>query len=219
MEWIRGHSKVAVGLALGAAVVVLLMLNWSLAFIGAVAVATVIMLIETGYYAVRYARSWQSWLLALLMVALILAGGAGLTTSLTAPRGNWHTFIIILVVVATDTTAQIVGRRIGEPRTFFASLSPNKTKAGAVAGMIAGTVMALLGALAWHVLGDSIDARVLTVLLVSAPLSIAGDLFESGFKRSLGIKDFGHLLGRSTGGLMDRLDSWLPVFALCLILL
>lgn len=219
MEWIRGHRKVAVGLALGAVVVVLLMLNWSLMLIGAVAVATVIMLIETGYYAVRYARSWQPCLLALLMVALILAGGTGLATSLTSPRGNWHTFIIILMVVSTDTAAQIAGQRIGRPKTFFASLSPNKTKAGAIAGMITGTIVALLGAVAWHMLGDSIDVRVLIVLLVSAPLSIAGDLFESAFKRSLGIKDFGRLLGRSTGGLMDRLDSWLPVFALCFILL
>lgn len=219
MKWIRGHQKVAVGVALGAFVVFLLALNCSPAYIAVVAAAVVIMLIETCRYMVRYARSWQAWLLAVIMLTLILVGGAGLAVSLTGLRGNWHTFIIILVVVATDTAAQIVGRRFGVPGTFFARLSPNKTKAGAVAGMVAGIVTAGIGAVVWYVLDDVVDWRVLVILVVSVPLSMFGDLLESAFKRSLGIKDFGHLLGRSTGGLMDRLDSWLPVFALGLVLL
>ena len=221
MGWIRGHQKVAVGLVLGAFVVLLLALNYSPAFVTVVAAAVVIMLVETfrAMHAEWRSLSRQAWLLGAMMVVLILLGGAGLVVSLTAPGGNWHTFIIILVVVATDTAAQIAGRRYGVPGTFFPRLSPNKTKAGAIAGMAGGTTVAGIGAVVWYVLDASVDWRVLVILVISVPLSMAGDLFESALKRTLGIKDFGHLLGRSTGGLMDRLDSWLPVFALGLVLL
>lgn len=224
MEWIRGHQKVAVGLALGAFVVALLAMNCAPVFITIVALTVAIMLIETcrfvyRKYMERGSLTGLTWLLVAAMVALILFGGWGLVTSLTAPRGNLHTLIIILVVVATDTAAQIIGRRFGTPGTFFKSLSPNKTKVGAIAGGIAGVVVAAVGAMVWYVLDESIDWRVLAILVVSVPLSMAGDLLESALKRMLGIKDFGHLLGRSTGGFMDRLDSWLPVFALGLVLL
>ena len=219
MKWIRTHQKVIVGLMLGALVVTLLVVNKAPFYLGIVFLVVAIMLLEVCRSLLRTRGSWRVWLLTIPMMGLILVGGAGLLASLTASRGNWHTFTIILVVVTTDTAAQLVGRRFGIPRTFFASLSPNKTKTGAIAGLAAGIVVALSGTAAWYVIDETIDWRVLAILLVSVPLSMAGDLYESALKRSLGIKDFGQLLGRSTGGLMDRLDSWMPVFALGLLLL
>jgi phosphatidate cytidylyltransferase len=50
-------------------------------------------------------------------------------------------------------------------------------------------------------------------ILLLPILAVAGDLLESATKRSLGIKDFANYIPQ-TGGLLDRVDSWLPAFAL-----
>jgi len=116
-------------------------------------------------------------------------------------------FLLVLLVLccvwATDTAAYYVGCSLGSTK-LAPSLSPNKTIEGAVAGLAAG-VMA--GAL----LGHFLLGRAMLGWWIGAASGIVGqlgDLFESGLKRELGIKDFSSIIP-GHGGILDRFDSLL----------
>ena len=114
---------------------------------------------------------------------------------------------VFLVVWATDIGAYFAGRAIGGPK-LAPSISPNKTIAGLVGGVISAALLA--GAWVYYV-------RLPAPLLwISVPFAVAaqlGDLFESGLKRRAGVKDSGSWLP-GHGGLLDRLDGLVPVAVL-----
>lgn len=132
--------------------------------------------------------------------------------SLGAERG-WIV-LLVLSVWAYDTGAFLVGSRIGGPR-FLTHLSPSKTYAGLVGGVVA-TVLALVPLLIG--LGQSpMHALLLGPLIALA--AQAGDLAESGLKRAAGAKDSGSLIP-GHGGVLDRIDSFLfaaPVVTLYVV--
>lgn len=110
---------------------------------------------------------------------------------------------LVIVVVATDVFAYVVGRSVGGPK-LAPRISPAKTWAG-LAGGVAGAVV--LGALAAGLVGwSSGRAGVFAALL--AVVAQCGDLFESFVKRRAGQKDSGHLIP-GHGGVLDRLDGYL----------
>lgn len=117
---------------------------------------------------------------------------------------------VFLVVWSTDIGAYFSGRAIGGPK-LAPSISPNKTIAGLVGGVISATVLA--GAWVNFVNLDS-AAKLPTILYwLAAPFAVSaqlGDLFESGLKRRAGVKDSGTWLP-GHGGLLDRLDGLIPV--------
>jgi phosphatidate cytidylyltransferase len=150
-----------------------------------------------------------------------LAGGlyiAGPSTLLVAiravePRGAWIVLAIFLAVWAADTGALICGKLIGGPK-FIPSLSPNKTWAGFIGGILlpAAIAAAYIGIL--H--GNPIAAAAFGAAM--AVVGHAGDLFESSLKRRVGRKNTGNLIP-GHGGVLDRIDSILfvaPVAALLL---
>ena len=109
-------------------------------------------------------------------------------------------FVLVITWVG-DTAAYFVGRAIGE-HPLAPVLSPKKSWEG--------TIASILGALLVAV----VFARWLTVplphLLAMAVLGNiagqAGDLLESAYKRSAGVKDSGSLLP-GHGGVLDRIDA------------
>jgi phosphatidate cytidylyltransferase len=111
---------------------------------------------------------------------------------------------VFLVVWSTDIGAYFAGRAIGGPK-LAPSISPNKTIAGLVGGVISAAVLAGL----WVSV-----AKLPSILLsLAVPFAVAaqlGDLFESGLKRRAGVKDSGTWLP-GHGGLLDRLDGLVPV--------
>jgi len=206
------RRKVTIALLLGAVALPLLILgsSWLLATLFyAVGVA---LLVELVIFAVRRARNLTSWLLCAILACLVAAGIWGMQMVIWSPHGNWLLLSAVVVIVATDTAAQLVGMRFGTPGTFMPSISPNKSRTGVLAGVAGGVSTALVAIIIWWLLGAALSPLVATALIVAPALSVAGDLFESRVKRSLGIKDFGRALGRDTGGFMDRFDSWLPTF-------
>ncbi len=109
-------------------------------------------------------------------------------------------FAMVIIWVG-DTAAYFVGQFIGK-HALAPHLSPKKTWEGTVASFVGSLIVAL------------IFARLITVelphLLAMAALgNVAGqvgDLLESAYKRSAGMKDSGRILP-GHGGLLDRIDA------------
>lgn len=132
--------------------------------------------------------------------ALVLVPAWLALVRLHAANPNLLLFLLLLVVAA-DVGAYFAGRRFG--RTKLAPrVSPGKTWEGVAGGLIASTLMALVG-VAWFRQSPWFFVG-LCALVVAA--SVVGDLTESLFKRHAGLKDSGSLLP-GHGGLLDRVDS------------
>ena len=111
---------------------------------------------------------------------------------------------VFLVVWSTDIGAYFAGRAIGGPK-LAPSISPNKTVAGLLGGVVCAAILA--GAWVYYV---GLPAKLLWLAVLFAVAAQAGDLFESGLKRRAGVKDSGTWLP-GHGGLLDRLDGLVPV--------
>ena len=111
-------------------------------------------------------------------------------------------FTLVMVWVG-DTAAYVVGGKFGRLK-MSPQLSPNKTWEGAAAN--------LLGALLVAAVFDYwMNIRLTHLLAMAAIGSVAGqlgDLLESAYKRSVGVKDSGTLLP-GHGGMLDRIDALL----------
>ena len=121
-----------------------------------------------------------------------------------APVGRGFILFLLAVVWGGDAAAYYVGRAIGQ-RKLAPAISPNKTVAGAVGGLIGSGI---LGA------GVAFFAPMLQIPLLEGALvggllggvGQVGDLVESMFKRGAGVKDSSALIP-AHGGLFDKLDS------------
>lgn len=124
-----------------------------------------------------------------------------------APQGLELLLWVFIVTWSTDIGAYIAGRAIGGPK-LAPSISPNKTVAGLVGGMIS----AALAGYAWAEL-TSLSATLFALAPLFALAAQGGDLFESGLKRRAGVKDSGSWLP-GHGGALDRLDGLVVVATL-----
>ncbi len=117
---------------------------------------------------------------------------------------RWLVFLFANLWIG-DTAAYLVGSWIKGPK-LSPTISPRKTIAGALAQVL---TSALIGGA--YILAGWIAAP--SGLLITSALTIAivgqiGDLFESTFKRAVGLKDFSSIIP-GHGGVLDRFDSTL----------
>lgn len=127
--------------------------------------------------------------------------------------GRETLFWLLGLVWATDTGALLFGKAIGGPK-LAPGISPNKT----IAGLIGGIVCACLWGLAMDYATELLAPVLLFVLSGALALvSQAGDLAESRIKRHFGVKDSGGLIP-GHGGMFDRLDGLLAVAPVVAIL-
>lgn len=117
-----------------------------------------------------------------------------------------HWILILLAVIWTgDVAALIIGKNFG--RSLFAPvISPHKTNEGALAGLLAGTVAALV--LKQYLFTELPLKHVVIVSLLVGMVGQLGDLAESMLKRAANSKDSSNIIP-GHGGLLDRLDSLL----------
>ncbi len=143
------------------------------------------------------------------------------------PAGKYLYLLAFIGAWVPDTFAYFTGRLFGKHK-LIPDVSPKKT----VEGAIGGAVFCILAFVAFaciynqmmdsqaaqNALGTSVarDYAVLPVWfmavvgLLSAVVSMIGDLSMSVIKRHFGIKDYGKLLP-GHGGFLDRFDSVLAV--------
>lgn len=120
---------------------------------------------------------------------------------------HW-TILFFLIIWAGDTGAYFVGLKWGR-RKLYPRISPKKTLEGALGGVAAGWLVAILYKLV--LFGGASWAGIVIIPLLVGPFSQIGDLAESFFKRAYEVKDSGRILP-GHGGFMDRFDG--VVFAL-----
>jgi phosphatidate cytidylyltransferase len=116
-------------------------------------------------------------------------------------RGPEMVLWMLLLVFAADIGAYFAGRSLGK-RKLAPKVSPGKTWEGALGGLVAVALVALVGTLHF---GLPVAAGVAFGCAVGI-FSVIGDLTESMFKRAAGLKDSGSLLP-GHGGILDRIDS------------
>jgi phosphatidate cytidylyltransferase len=128
-----------------------------------------------------------------------------------AMAGREAVLLLIATVVVSDSAQYYTGRAFG--RTPLApTRSPNKTREGAVGGMVIAPAFLAIAGSYWL---PAFPWWWLAILGVGIVVSgIVGDLFESMLKRAADVKDSGALIP-GHGGVLDRIDALLfaaPVF-------
>lgn len=109
---------------------------------------------------------------------------------------------IFVLIWTNDTFAYIVGKSIGKHK-LLERISPKKTIEGFLGGLIFSIVAGYLLSLYYVFFTPLI--WISTAVIVSV-IGTVGDLVESKFKRSAGVKDSGKIMP-GHGGILDRLDS------------
>ena len=153
----------------------------------------------------------RDWAIAAMGVCYVALPFAALILTRLGDAGLQWVALAFLTTFATDTGAYAAGKAMGR-RKLAPSVSPGKTWEGAAGGLLA-AIGAAAGLV--HLLGG-VESRVWPALALGLAIGLAaqaGDLLESKLKRMAGAKNSGRLIP-GHGGLLDRLDSLVPVFPL-----
>jgi phosphatidate cytidylyltransferase len=157
------------------------------------------------------ALMWRGHARSLFLAAVYPGAGLVHLVALGATENGFgHLVFLYAVIELGDSAAWLAGSYLGGPKVW-PRLSPNKTWAGSVGGLLG----ALGGGLvfAFAVPGRSLT-YVVTAALLLGVAGQAGDLAGSAIKRRAGVKDFGTLLPHH-GGALDVWDALLfcsPVY-------
>jgi phosphatidate cytidylyltransferase len=144
--------------------------------------------------------SWVWTLAGILYIGWLLSHYIALRE---LAMGREWVYYALLVTFATDTFAFFIGKTFGK-HLLAPTISPKKTKEGALGGMLGAVIISVLAV--WLF---SLPVNYGIAVLLGVVISIfgqTGDLFESLFKRNMGIKDSGKSLP-GHGGFLDRMDS------------
>ena len=119
--------------------------------------------------------------------------------------GAGRVFLFIAITAFSDTGGYLTGILIGKHK-IAPSISPQKSYEGLIGSIIFAVLFAGFAG------PKFLEIEIWQAVVIGITLAIAGtagDLFESGIKRQLGIKDFSTLIP-GHGGMLDRLDSLAP---------
>jgi phosphatidate cytidylyltransferase len=146
-------------------------------------------------------------LLGLLYVAFPFSLLNYFALSYSSYRIGYQTHILIgyfILLWANDTGAYAFGMSIGRNR-LYPKISPKKSWEGLIGGFFTTALIAWIISLFFTNISLF---HWMTIGLITAVMSVFGDLVESMFKRSIELKDSGKFLP-GHGGLLDRFDGML----------
>jgi phosphatidate cytidylyltransferase len=131
---------------------------------------------------------------------------------------------VFIFLWANDTGAYCAGSLFGRHK-LFPRVSPGKTWEGSIGGAV---IVLIIAAVISYFAGSdaslsTLNAQLSTLKWLGLGLVVVffgtwGDLVESLFKRTLGIKDSGNILP-GHGGMLDRFDSSLMAIPAAVIYL
>ena len=132
--------------------------------------------------------------------------------------GRMYVLLPFCVAFIGDSLSMYGGMLFGK-RKMAPHVSPHKTWAGAIAGLLGGALgLVLWGVVAHAWLGYEPDYLSLALAgLAANAIGQLGDLSMSLIKREAGVKDYSHIF-LTHGGMLDRFDStlfiapWLYLF-------
>jgi phosphatidate cytidylyltransferase len=139
----------------------------------------------------------------------------GATSSIVMVReaigGEYYWYFIFIGAWVTDVFAYFSGMLFGKHK-LIPAVSPKKTVEGAIGGAVFCVAFFIAGgALLNRFTQYDINLVVLAIAgLISAFVSMIGDLSMSVIKRTYGVKDYGTIFP-GHGGVLDRFDSILAV--------
>ncbi len=153
-------------------------------------------------------NNWAYTMLSQMYIALPLST-INLLAFQTGGEGQYNALLPLSIFVflwVNDTGAYCVGSLIGKHK-LFPRVSPGKTWEGSVGGGL--LVLVAAAVIGWLTSGESDSLSIpvwMGLGLVVVVFGTLGDLVESMFKRTLGVKDSGNILP-GHGGMLDRFDS------------
>ncbi|MBL0013087.1 MAG: phosphatidate cytidylyltransferase [Flavobacterium sp.] len=139
------------------------------------------------------------YLVGYIIIPFILLGKLPFVETLFNPKIVISLFILIWF---NDTMAYVVGKSIGKTK-LFERVSPKKTIEGFLGGLIFSALISIF--IAKYYIYQPVAQWIIIALIVGI-FGTLGDLIESKFKRTAGVKDSGKIMP-GHGGILDRLDS------------
>jgi len=144
-------------------------------------------------------------LLGLLYVALPFALLNYIVLSYSSYRIGYQSHLLIgffALAWANDSGAYAVGVSIGKNK-LFPKISPKKSWEGLIGGFFTTALVAWIISM---IFPEVSIVNWFFIGFITAVMSVFGDLVESMFKRSIGVKDSGKFLP-GHGGVLDRFDG------------
>ena len=176
-----------------------------------IALLIVCMLDEIWNLSGKPLQNWGNMLISQIMIAMPLC-----TMLLLESLDKWLLLALFVLIWVNDTGAYCIGTLTAKRPQGNHKMTPHISPKKSWEGLIGGIVFCLLVAYVLAQCGwfDAISAHehdILVALIFAALTSLfgtMGDLMESLFKRSIGVKDSGHFMP-GHGGILDRFDSLL----------
>lgn len=147
--------------------------------------------------------------IGLYVTAVVMIGlpFAGLHLAVM-PEGIYHPGVMVAcigLVWIYDAAAYVSGSLVGRT-PLFKRHSPKKTVEGIVGGA---AILVAIGVIVAPLVAPAVPRwHWLAITLIISVTAVFGDLIESMLKRSLHIKDTGHIMP-GHGGFLDRFDAFL----------
>ncbi|WP_455223110.1 phosphatidate cytidylyltransferase [Kaarinaea lacus] len=169
-----------------------------------------------GYNQIRSNRIFEI-IIGLLVIVFCWLAIIELRNSID--QGAYLVMFLVGLIAVTDSSAYFGGKKWGAHK-LAPQVSPGKTWEGVISGLVGAALFSFVCAWFFDFLDEqwSVIAIFVLVCIVTAIVSVLGDLAESMFKRQVGLKDSGNILP-GHGGVLDRIDSLTaaaPIFAVCM---